>query len=212
MDKTQEHLQDIKEIRSIMERSSRFISLSGLSGIFAGVFALAGFTVAYLYLGLSVDSSSYFENVRAAATHLYYDYVLFYFADGLIVLAASLTAGFILTSRKAKRRGEKIWDATAKRMLINLMIPLVTGGLFCLILLYHGKLSMVAPATLIFYGLALINASKYTLDDIRYLGICEIILGLIASVYVGYGFWFWAVGFGVLHIIYGTVMYYKYER
>jgi hypothetical protein len=44
------------------------------------------------------------------------------------------------------------------------------------------------------------------------LGICEIGLGLIASIYMGYGLLFWAVGFGVLHIIYGIVMYMKYER
>jgi hypothetical protein len=58
----------------------------------------------------------------------------------------------------------------------------------------------------------LINASKYTFNDIRYLGFCEIILGLGAAVYVGYGLYFWALGFGILHIIYGAMMYYKYER
>ena len=114
--------------------------------------------------------------------------------------------------RKAKRKGLPVWDSTAKRLLLNLLIPLATGGLFCLVLLYHRQVGMIAPATLIFYGLALLNASKYTLNDIRYLGILEIIIGLIASVYIGYGLLFWAVGFGVLHIVYGIVMYSKYEK
>ena len=207
-----EQLQDIKEIRSIMERSSRFLSLSGLSGVFAGIFALAGFTAAYFHFGLELSSSEYFEGAREPISPNDSGFILFYFADGLLVLVASLLAGFVFTARKAKKSGQKIWDATARRMLINLMIPLTTGGIFCLILLFHGRLVLVAPATLIFYGLALINASKYTLNDIRYLGLMEIVLGLLASVYVGYGLWFWALGFGVLHIIYGTVMYNKYER
>ena len=65
---------------------------------------------------------------------------------------------------------------------------------------------------LIFYGLALINSSKYTFFEIRYLGIAEIVLGLIASVFVSSGLILWAAGFGLLHIIYGIIMYYKYER
>ena len=127
-------------------------------------------------------------------------------------MVASIVVGLILTWRSAKKNGQTIWDATAKRMLINLMIPLVTGGFFCMILLMHGLIGLVAPVTLIFYGLALINGSKYTLDDIRYLGICEIILGLLASIFIGYGLLFWAIGFGVLHIVYGMLMYNKYER
>jgi hypothetical protein len=136
----------------------------------------------------------------------------FFLIDAMFVLVASIVVGLILTWRSAKKNGQTIWDATAKRMLINLMIPLVTGGFFCMILLMHGLIGLVAPVTLIFYGLALINGSKYTLDDIRYLGICEIILGLLASIFIGYGLLFWAIGFGVLHIVYGMLMYNKYER
>jgi predicted lysophospholipase L1 biosynthesis ABC-type transport system permease subunit len=191
----------------MMERSSRFISLSGLSGVCAGIFALCGAAAAYVKLN-SFDSGNY----RTLGRDELMDTILYLLLDATIVLLLSVTTGIVLTVRNSKKKGVKIWDATAKRLLINLMIPLITGGLFCLIMLYHGIIGLVAPATLLFYGLALINASKYTLNDVRYLGICEIILGLIASVYVHNGLLFWAIGFGVLHIIYGTVMYLKYER
>lgn len=206
MSNSKEHLQTISEIRSMMERSSRFISLSGLSGIFAGVFALCGAYAAYIKLN-SLDGMYRLLNNNAFA-----DVIIFLLSDALIVLIASITFGIALTIRNSKKKSIKIWDATAKRLLWNLLIPLITGGFFCLILLYHNLVGLVPPATLLFYGLALINASKYTLNDIRYLGICEIILGLIASLYMGYGLFFWAAGFGVLHIVYGTLMYYKYER
>ncbi|HTB51420.1 MAG TPA: hypothetical protein VK718_01500 [Ferruginibacter sp.] len=207
MSKQQDHLETITEIRSLMERSSRFISLSGLSGVFAGVFALIGATIAYIHLNLSLTDTGYYHSAESTA-----DFYSFFIINAGCVLAASLATGIFLTVRKAKRAEQSIWDNTAKRLLINLFIPLAAGGIFCLALLYHGEVGLVAPATLLFYGLALINASKYTLSDIRYLGICEIILGLMAAFNIGYGLIFWALGFGVLHIFYGAMMYFKYEK
>ncbi len=216
MEEQKEHLQALSDIRSMMERSSRFISLSGLSGVFAGIFALIGAYLAHLKLcAYLVDYRKAYSYIGDRNTE--YDaspvgLLIYLFTVAAAVLAASLIVGVVLTMRNSKKRGIKTWDSTAKRLLINLIIPLVTGGLFCLILLYRGDIGLVAPATLIFYGLALFNASKYTLNDIRYLGICEIILGLISTFYTGYGLYFWALGFGVLHIMYGAVMYFKYER
>ncbi len=209
MEDNKEHLQALSDIRSMMERSSRFISLSGLSGIFAGIFALIGAYYANWYIYSHVKVFLYSRHcVSCEIIKMYWPLII----DAIIVLGSSLFVGTLLTIRNSKKRGIKIWDSTSKRLLINLMIPLASGGIFCLILLYHGLVGLVAPVTLIFYGLALINASKYTLNDIRYLGIMEIILGLISSVFIGYGLVCWAIGFGVLHIIYGAIMYFKYEK
>lgn len=206
MTEQKEHLQALTDIRSMMERSSRCISLSGLSGVFAGIFALVGAYLAYAKL------KSLYGYSRGMSGEDVQEVTIYFLAIASSVLIASLLVGTILTIRNSKRKGIAVWDNSAKRLLINLGIPLVAGGLFCLVLLFHGIIGLVAPATLIFYGLALINASKYTFNDIRYLGILEIILGLAASFYIGYGLLFWAFGFGILHIIYGAVMYFKYER
>ncbi len=206
MTEQKEHLQALTDIRSMMERSSRCISLSGLSGVFSGVFALIGAYLAYIKLG------SYDFNYRTIGDRDIVELTIYFFEIAGTVLISSLLVGTLLTIRNSKRKGISVWDKSAKRLLINLAIPLVAGGLFCFVLLYHGIIGLVAPATLIFYGLALINASKYTFNDIRYLGLCEIVLGLLASVFIGYGLLFWAVGFGMLHIVYGAVMYFKYEK
>lgn len=206
MKEEQEHLKAISEIRSMMERSSRCISLSGLSGVFAGVFALIG---AYLAnRKLSVYNNVYYTLEAEQERSL----VIYLVGVASCVLVASLIAGLVLTIRNSKRKGLKVWDATSRRLLINLMIPLVTGGMFALALIWHGIIGLVAPVTLIFYGLALINASKYTFNDIRFLGFFEVLLGLVSCFFIGYGLYFWAVGFGVLHILYGALMYFKYER
>ncbi len=216
MEEKNQHLETLTEIRSLMEKSSRFISLSGLSGICAGIFALIGAYAASVYLAIdpvlgdysAYDGTSYSSpNVRSVS-----DFYTFFFTDAFLVLFFALAFGSYFTIRKAKKNNQSIWGATSKRLLANLMIPLATGGIFCLILLNHGLIDLIAPCTLIFYGLSLLNASKYTLNDIRYLGISEIVLGLIASYYTGYGLLFWGVGFGLLHIVYGSVMYFKYEK
>jgi len=196
-----------------MERSSRFISLSGLSGVSAGVCALVGAAVAQWRIGQAARANEYgfgFEYLGARAIN--WDLVNFLLIDAALVLVVSLAAGVFFTTRNAKHQGVKTWDATSRRLLLNLGVPLVIGGVACLALLYHGLIGLLAPATLVFYGLALINGSKYTLDDIRNLGIIEAGLGAIAMFVPGYGLWFWGLGFGVLHIVYGVVMYFKYER
>lgn len=210
MTDNQKHLKDLNEIRSIMERSSSFISLSGLSGVVAGIIALIGSAFAYNVLFLKFrhkQSLGYIDGIDPIS-----ELLIILLIDAAVVLTLSLIFGFIFTRRNALKKGLKVWDKSAKRLVLNLLIPLITGALLCFTMLWNGNYYAVSGMSLIFYGLALINASKYTLKDIRYLGITEIILGLCAVWFPGYGLFAWAVGFGVLHIIYGTVMYLKYER
>jgi len=210
-DQSLETLQDIKRM---MERSSRFISLSGLSGICAGVCALIGAWVAYPYVfgkkDFIINMQAAVEQLHSGSIMLLFNTYLFWIAAG--TFAAALISAFIFTYLKSKREGIPIWGKTAKRLLFNVSIPLLVGGIFLIKLLQFGTFGLVAPGCLLFYGLALINASKYTLDEIRYLGYCQILVGLINLLFVGYGLYFWALGFGVLHILYGAYMWYKYER
>lgn len=201
------YIQDIAEIRQMMEKSSRFISLSGLSGVMAGIYALIGAYVAWKLAYTSetlVYDQLIVRDVRGNLTWL--------ILDAAAVLLLAIITGVYLTRQKAKKQGVKTWDKTAQRLLINLLIPLATGGILVVIFYYQGLIGFIAPTTLIFYGLGLINASHYTYRDVRFLGISEVVLGLVASAVIGYGLLIWAIGFGVLHIIYGAMMYFKYEK
>ncbi len=210
------HLSDLKEIRSIMDRSTRFLSLSGLAGILAGVFALIGGFVAYVYLGklgLITDTfQSYSHYLPVSTLPEPAEIISFIFLDAGLVLLFAIIAGLYFGLRKSKKDGIPFWSPASRRLLWNLAIPLVAGGIFCAILYYHYVFWLIAPSTLIFYGMALLNAGKYTLNEIRYLGISEIVLGLISAFYISYGLLFWMIGFGILHIVYGAIMYFKYER
>ncbi|MDO7174094.1 hypothetical protein [Mariniflexile sp. AS56] len=198
---SKDYLKDISEIKHLMNKSSRLISLSGLSGIMAGAYALIGAAVAY-YLVMNFSYGTLMLDGKI------FNWVLL---DLVLVAALSIVTGIILTTKKAKKHGSKIWDTTSKRLVLNFLIPLVAGGLYILIILNQHKYGQASALMLIFYGLALINASKYSIGDIRYLGYAEIILGLTAALFPGYGFWLWVLGFGILHIIYGTWMHFRYD-
>ncbi|WP_162425834.1 hypothetical protein [Pontibacter pudoricolor] len=207
MNQQQDQLAELHEIRKIMDRSSRFISLSGLSGVAAGVSALLGAAVVKWYL--VTHNIVYNEIMGLTLTR---EAIFFILSVAGIVFILALSSATYFTARNAKKNSHRVWDSKTERMLINLFIPLAAGGVFCAVLFYHDLLYLVAPVMLIFYGFALLNASKYTLSDIRYLGIMEIVVGLVASFFVGYGLLAWTLGFGVLHIVYGTLVYFKYER
>jgi len=197
----QDYLNDISEIKNLMSRSSRFISLSGLSGIFAGLYAIIGAFIAYLYvfpIGEYLVLHSW--NFKMAIVIL------------IIIAFLSMVTAFFLTTRKARVNNEKIWDKTTRRLLLNFIIPLITGGIYIIIKLNSQHYGLTASLMLIFYGLALVNASKYTLGNVKYLGYVEIILGLICASLPGYGFWFWIIGFGVMHILYGSIMYFQEKK
>ncbi len=210
MDKqTGDSLKTLSEIRDLMQKSTRFISLSGLSGISAGIFALIGAALAYWRMGQHWQQST---GYTSAAPTQDSSFVQFCIINALVILVLSLAASVFFSVRKSKKTGQKIWDKTVWQLLLSLGIPLATGGVFCVALLVHHLYSLIAPTMLIFYGMALLNASKYTFKDIVYLAYLEIILGLLNAFYGSLGLFFWAVGFGVLHILYGWYMYVKYDK
>jgi hypothetical protein len=207
-------LEAIKDIRSLMERSSRFISLSGLSGVFSGLFALVGAAAAYWRVNIAPwairDAHTQFGTGRIVKVDM--DVAMFLGIDALLVLVLSIGTAWFFSRKKAKKKNLPFWNQHSKHLLFNLSTPLVAGGLFCVILFYHGLIWLIGPVTLIFYGLALLNAGKFTLEEISYLGLSEIIVGLLSLFFLGYGLIFWAIGFGLLHIVYGILMYWRHDR
>lgn len=199
--------QELAEIKSMMERSTRFLSLNGLSGILAGTYALIAAGMAYTWI--YYPNMPYGSNIDEISQEGILSKLL---TTAAIVLLLSIGTAWFMSQSKSKKKAHKLWTSASKRFIQALFIPVLVGGIFCMALLSRGHYVIIAPATLIFYGLGLLNASTYTLNDIKYLGYCQLVLGVISAFLPGYGLILWAIGFGVLHIIYGSMMYYKYDR
>lgn len=190
-------LDNIKYIRSMMERSSKFLSLSGISGISAGICALIGTFLGHLTLNKKLIITN----------NLLYDLIII----ASFVFLSAAASGLYFSSRKAEKNGANLWSPITIQILKDFGVPMFVGGLLCIIFITKNISFMVAPIMLIFYGLALIYAGARTYYDIKILGVCEITLGLLAALVSGYDLIFWAIGFGILHILYGIVIYYKYD-
>lgn len=201
MKNEQDYIQDIAEIRSMMERSSKFLSLSGWAGILAGIYALAGAFTVYKIFGFNPDTITYvspdLQMVLLSAS---------------IVLVLAIGTAVLFSQQKAKQSGEKIWNAVSKQFISHVAVPLLAGGVLTLVLLSKGLVGLLAPLTLMFYGLALYNAGKFTFDAVKFFGLIQIGLGLLGCYFIEYGLLLWAFGFGVLHIVYGAYIYFRYER
>jgi hypothetical protein len=210
MNKTNEQLTALNDIRKMMSESSKFLSLSGFSGIFAGLFAIAGAWLGDYQINRYFSGKDLLISVGNPSENLTITIGLIC----MLVLTLSLGIAFYLSKRKAQKKGYSLFDASSKKLLINIAIPLFTGGIFSMAMLFQGGMFiyLIAPAMLIFYGLALLNGSKYTFHEIRILAILEIMLGVIALFKLGYGLLFWTIGFGILHIIYGTLIWFKHDR
>lgn len=208
MKEKQDYIQDLAEIRQMMERSTKFLSLSGLSGVMAGVYALAGAYAAFRVF--------YFDRYEIIYNTLqngeFSGGLLNIILIGLTVLVLAIGTAIFLSHKKAGKLNASIWNAASKQLLSNMAVPLVTGGVAVIVLLVKGFIGLAAPLTLIFYGLALFNAGRFTYNELRYLGIIEAVLGVLGLLFIGYGLLLWAVGFGVMHIAYGIFIYVRYER
>jgi hypothetical protein len=208
MKKEEEYIKDLTEIRSMMERSSKFMSLSGWSGVIMGIYALAGVFFANLIMQQRDDYSLYSMSGSFQFSKTLADLVLL----AIVLLVAAIGTAIFLSYKKSRKIKEQAWNPTARRLVINMMIPLFTGGALILIMILKGLPGLILPFTLLFYGLTLINAGKYSYAEIKYLGIINIIFGLVAAYFIDYGLLFWAVGFGIMHIIYGLYIHLRYEK
>ncbi len=215
MSSAKQQLDALTDIRQMMERSSRFISLSGLSGVAAGVCALVGAYFAYgiinpIHLKGSVKAEGIKETFQPQTLRDFMGNKLFMIA--LVTFIAALVLAFAFTWLRSHKNNVPVWGAAARRLMVNVSIPMIAGGIYIFKLIEYGTYGLIAPGCLLFYGLALLNASKYTLGEIKYLAYVQIVLGLISCWFIGYGLYFWAAGFGLMHIIYGILMWYRYER
>lgn len=196
----QDYLQDLTDIRSIMHKATRFQSLSGWSGILAGLYALTGAFTAHIILdNTPLNGISDAQFLELGVT-------------GLLVLLLALGTAVVLSVRKGRSLGHPLWNAITQKLILNMGIPLVTGGFLILILVNRSFLELVIPVMLLFYGLALVNAAQRSFEELRFMGILEIALGLAAAWSARYALLFWAIGFGILHLVFGLMIHLKYDR
>jgi hypothetical protein len=206
MKKHDEQLAAIEEMRNLMDRATRFRSISGLSAMVAGLLAIICVAFVSQFTGIRFFEAEAFDRMLQGDAAREVQLSFFF------LLITSIGFGIYLAARNAHAKGQDAWDSAAKRLAFHMAIPLVAGGIFSILISQQGLAGLVPPITLLFYGLALFNGSHYTLDAVRILGIGQILLGLLATTFVAFGLVIWVIGFGVFNLIFGLYIYFNYER
>ena len=199
MKEEKDYIQKLAEIRSMMEQSSKFLSLSGWAGIMAGIYALVGAYIAYNFLGFKTG-----EIPEESSSSIY--------LLAIVILGFALISAIFFSRRRAIKNKQPLWNFTTRRLIIDKAIPVAIGAMLILILISMDLERLIVPLSLIFYGLALYNASKFTLNEVKILGIVQLVIGLLSLYFSEYSLLWWSLGFGLAHIVYGIYMHYKYER
>lgn len=206
MNAQHEPLQELQHIKKMMERSTKFSSLSGFSGIAAGICALTGIWFAVQAIAAWRHGTA--GNTPASRE----DLITRLMFIAIATFMAALICSFVFIYVRCRKLGISVFGMSARRVMTSVAIPLFLGSLFIFRLVTSEVYILIPPACLIFYGLALVNASKYTLPEVRYLGFTELFIGIINLWILGYGLIFWGLGFGLIHIIYGIIFWLKYEK
>ena len=192
-------VQDLAEIRHLMESSSRYLSLSGWAGIWAGLFALIG-----SFIGYTKIQSGY---------RMYHSDLIFELLPlAIAVLILSVLVGVFTSHRKAKRDNNALFNSASKKLIFKFGSILIIGGLFGLLLIYRGMFDLVGASTLLFYGLAILSVHHLTYSSVKYLGYYFVLLGLISMANPGWGIYLWPLGFGIGHIVYGILFLTKEQK
>jgi hypothetical protein len=206
---------DLGLIKDLMEKSTKFSNLSGIAVFFTGLLAMIGASFVYFNIGFSISeiNISYAQliNQNGQPEDLFLKLKLLVLIASLILIS-SLFIVYLTARKKSDIQGISLFNSSFSRTLKSLFVPLFSGGIFCLLLINYQMYGLVAPATLIFYGLGLVSSSKYSYNELEFLGYCELVLGFIASFYIGSGLLFWIIGFGLCHIVFGLIIHFKYDK
>ncbi len=199
--------EELAEIKSMMEQSTQFLSLSGVSGILVGIYAIAAAGLSWYWIYF--PSSSWSDGTASLSFRDLLNRMLML---GLGTLIAAVSSAYFLSKKRVAGNAQPFWSPASKRFLQSLFLPVALGGFFCFALLHESTFELIPSAMLLFYGIGLVQSAQFTLGEIRNLGFTQLGFGLIAAFFPDFGLFFWALGFGVFHLIYGTLMYYRHER
>lgn len=187
--------ENLRVIRELMERSTRYTTFSGYSGVLAGTASITGCIITWL--------------LQQGPSGLYPARVPFLLTWSLVVLFA-IGADYLLTKRHAARVGKHILSRLGQQMAFASLPGLGTGALLTLLLVRHHLLNEVYPLWMLCYGIAICAVGLFSQREVKYLGALFLCAGALTLVLIqgqpGWGLPMMALSFGGFHIVWGVLM------
>jgi len=177
-------MEDLRFIRQTMENGNAFTAVPGWGGVGMGVTALAASAIA-----AGQETAGSWLGVWAIEA----------------VLAAAIGAWAI--ERKARRFELPVLSGTGRKVLLGFAPPALAGIIITVALWTAGATELIPGAWLLLYGVAVVAAGTFSVRVVPLMGACFMILGVLTLLVVpGAGNLMLALGFGALHVVFGTII------
>jgi hypothetical protein len=177
-------LDNLKFIRETMERSAVFTSVPGYGGILMGATAIAAAYIA--------NSQSYIR-----------DWLTVWLLEAVLAFFIGLLAMW----QKTKLSKTSLFSASAKKMILNSIPPMLCGVFITLGLWRFGHFEMMIPVWILCYGAAVVCGGAFSVKVVPIMGWCFLALGAVAfALPTAFGNSMMAASFGSLHIIFGFII------
>jgi hypothetical protein len=181
-------MDNLRFIRSAMESSASFTSVPGLGGVVVG---LTG-----LFAGILVSRP-------ALSSH--------WLTIWVIAATVALLQGGLFMWRKARSQGVRLSRGVARRFLFSVTPPLIAASILTFVLDDTVVETLIPGLWLLLYGSGVVSGGTFSVRPVPVMGACFMVLGVIALVApASWGNGLLTLGFGGLHIIFGSIIARRY--
>jgi hypothetical protein len=181
-------MDNLRYIRETMERSQSFTAVSGLGGVLMGLIALGA-----TFLALRAETTGAWVAVWMGAA------------------ALSLSTALAAMTLKARAVGGSLLVGAGKKFAWNLTPPLLVGGVLTLAMTQAGAAELLPGVWLLLYGTGVVTGGAFSVRVVPLMGLTFMLVGAAALFApAAWGNLFMAGGFGLLHIVFGAVIWRKH--
>jgi hypothetical protein len=191
----EEARENLRVIRQTMERSTKYSTLSGLSGVLIGLAAIAGVLATNWLTGDAPPGASVYRHPSALAL------------VWVSVLVMAVAIDFACNKRRAARVGKHVVSPLGAHIVLAALPAFLAGGVLTLFFYQHALLYYVWGVWMLSYGLAISAVGLFSVKPVLALGAAFVLAGAVTLLLpLPYHLYMMALTFGGFHIGYGVVM------
>jgi len=183
-----EHAMDnLKYIRQTLERAGEFTAVPGKGGVLMGLVAVLAAQVAKRQPGAS-------------------GWLTIWMLAAVIAMSIGL-AGATLKSRRFQM---PLFSGPGRKFIAGFAPGILAGAVLTAVLYRAGVPGFLPGVWLLLYGAAVLAGGSASVRVVPMMGACFMFAGTVALLLPGWNDVLLPVGFGGLHLIFGTVIWTKY--
>ncbi len=180
-------MDNLRYIRQTLERAGSFTAVPGKGGVLMGIVALAAAWMASGQTGASGWLSVW-----------------------TVAAVVAMVIGIGSAAMKSRRFQVPLFSGPGRKFIAG-FTPAVVAGAVLTAVFYRAGISGFLPGIwLLLYGAAVLSGGSASVRVVPMMGACFMLAGTVALLLPGWNDVLLPVGFGGLHVVFGTVIAVKY--